>query len=98
MTIKASTTEVHFYVEAGIPLPLPKFGRPHKGITCGRRPYSHYPWKRMYVGDSFLVPCSHGEKKKIFNTLSRARTFAQRAGKLFALRSVDGGIRVWRTQ
>lgn len=53
---------------------------------------SKYPWTQMQVGDSFFVA---GKTVKSFsgNTYSAGK----RLGQKYSVRSVDGGIRVWRT-
>lgn len=42
-----------------------------------------YPWDQMEVGDSFFVA-------------GKAKPTYTRADKRFTLRTVDGGVRVWR--
>lgn len=55
-----------------------------------------YPWSSMGVGDSFMVPCSLDERKKVQATLcaSAPRHFGK--GN-YRTASVEGGIRIWRT-
>ena len=53
---------------------------------------SKYPWSSMEVGDSFFV---RGAK---ITTMSHARHDAgKRTGFTFISRTVEGGVRVWRT-
>lgn len=51
---------------------------------------SVYPFKAMEVGDSFFVP---NPKKSIRAMASIAGT---RHGRKFLVRSIEGGVRVWR--
>lgn len=69
-----------FPVERGIPLPKRTGGRPQK-----------YPWNEMQVGDSFFVPDG---KIKMLSAATNFRT--QISGHRYTLRSVEGGVRVWR--
>lgn len=77
-----------YKVEKGVPVPRTRRGRPRL-----------YPWEQLAVGDSFLVACEEGDKRK---TLHRARNaaamFAKRRGLdwRFSFRQVEGGIRIWR--
>jgi hypothetical protein len=70
-----------YEIEDGITLPT--F---HKGVA-------KYPFRELEVGQSFFVP--DGKKNRI---ASAASSIAKRIGNgtKFTLRSVDGGIRVWR--
>lgn len=52
-----------------------------------------YPWKEMDIGDSFFV--ADGNQKSIACAAYQATA---RLGWRFITRTVDGGIRVWRTQ
>ena len=67
-----------FKIETGIPIPPPQTG--------GGR----YPWRKMKVGDSFLVP---GKTQKTWNGVSAAHKMT---GFKFTVRTVEGGVRVWR--
>lgn len=74
-----------FTIDKGVPLPP---HRPSGGM--GRLPT--YPWHQMEVGDSFFVP--GGVLKKLATAASAT---ARRHPPLrFSLRTVDGGVRVWR--
>lgn len=64
-----------------------------------RRPRpTKYPWSKMQVGDSFLVPCkSDKEKTRVANALGvniqrRQKQYPVR----YAKRKVATGVRVWR--
>lgn len=72
-----------FCVEPNVPIPPQRGGRPK------------YPWKRMKVGESFLVPGQ--DKERVMNSLTSCRRSAQRTtGWRFTLRSTAYGVRVWR--
>lgn len=75
-----------FQIEKNVP--MAERGSAHRG-----RP-AKYPWAEMEVGDSFFSP-SDGA------TAATMRAGAQKAGKrlgfTFAVRLVEGGVRVWRT-
>ena len=77
-----------FLIESGIPLPPPQ--RP-TGRPPGVRNY--YSWRDMNIGDSFLVP--GGTKDYVGRSARAAR---DRLGYEFALRYVEGGVRVWRVE
>ena len=66
---------------------------PPRGAYRGK-----YPWRRMEVGDSFLVPCDTWEARETWDKLTRCRWWATyKTGFRFALRRVHEGIAVWRT-
>ena len=74
-----------FAVEKGVPLPARKNGdRATK-----------YPFMRMEVGDSFLIPCQGEECRKAQMRVSGRKPTK---GKKFTTRMVEGGIRVWRVE
>jgi len=59
---------------------------PERNLSSGRA--CKYPWKTMEIGDSFFVSDTKpnsGMASKIY-------------GRKFVSRTVDGGIRVWRTE
>jgi hypothetical protein len=57
-----------------------------------------YPWTDMEVGDSFLVPLEGRTPKQIRDRVAPAASKdAARHNRKYTLRSVCGGIRVWRT-
>jgi hypothetical protein len=70
-------------LETNIPMP-PKPG-------TGRK--EKYPWAAMNVGDSFFAPGVPGAtmSQNIRGTKKRY------PGTAYAYRTVDGGVRVWRT-
>ena len=78
-------TEFMYKVEQGIPMPRQGSGRPK------------YPWRRLKVGQSFLVPCAEQDLGDLMNSLTRCgHSVGATTGFKFALRTIYGGIRVWR--
>ena len=77
-----------FVIESDIPVPK---------RTAGRTG-SKYPFSALNEGESFLIP--HGyEEVKIGTIRSAIGAYMKRAGEdagKFAVRAVDGGVRVWR--
>jgi hypothetical protein len=65
-------------------IPIPSLKRGHK-----------YPWRQMQVGDSFLVR----NRRDSDRAVRSARQYADYYQITFrtAIRTVTGGIRVWRT-
>jgi hypothetical protein len=65
-----------------------------KDVQLSNKPRSYiYPYKDMDVGDSFFIP--NGK----LGTINAANYRAyKRLGRKFAARTIDGGIRVWRTE
>lgn len=77
-----------FEIEHDIPIPSP--------IREGKPPV--YPWRKMEIGDSFLVPLD-SYSRKAHSRLSTALSQAgRRSGRKFCTRRVEGGIRVWRIE
>lgn len=68
-------------VESGIPLP----NKGHVGAA------PKYPWAEMKVGDSFFVK---GTTTRAFSAQVARR--ARMDGHKYSVRTVDGGVRVWR--
>ena len=71
-------------IEKNIPMPP----RPARGSPHGRK--GTYRWREMEVGDSFFV---EGR-----STIGVAPPDLLKRGWKFESRTVDGGIRVWRTR
>lgn len=69
-----------FLVEDGHPLPVGG--------------YSRYPWRGMEVGQSFFVP--KGSRNRIGAAMAGFHKSRRNNGARFTLRTVEGGIRVWR--
>jgi hypothetical protein len=80
-------------IERDIPIPPPAAGR--GGWKHRRR----YPWRQLQTGESFLVPL-HGDDP--YRLLRSLRTSAGELkgvdDRQFAMRIVEGGVRVWRTK
>lgn len=71
-----------YYVETGIEMPQKRFA------------HAKYPWDLMEIGQSFFVP---GDPVKAMNSVTSCRRYAQkRYGTRYAIRTVEGGVRVWR--
>lgn len=86
---KSSDNGQVFKIEDNIPLPGTK------QIRTG----SKYPLDKMKVTQSFLVPCSDAEKKKVHSrvTVSVAQFKKKNKGKDFTTSSKDPkGVRIWR--
>jgi len=81
-------------IEKGIPMPEARMGR---------SPTGGYPFKKMSVGDSFLVGFQGRASEKIVRTTRRRiNSHVQKAKQItgfhFAIRTVKDGIRVWRVK
>lgn len=74
-----------YTIEKGIPIPAPAGGRP-----------AVYPLEGMGVGDSFFIPLPEGKKPQGAQS-GVARAAKGIEGKTFRTRTVEGGVRVWRT-
>jgi len=62
----------------------------------GRR--AKYPWMKLQLNQSFLVPCAPWERQRVMNSLTSCIANARtRHGRKFCQRSELKGIRVWRT-
>jgi hypothetical protein len=72
-------------IDKGLPLPTRKYG-------SGRPP--KYPWGEMDVGDSFYAP---GVRRQSMSGLA-LRAQKSLPGKKWAVRTVEGGVRVWRVK
>lgn len=76
-----------FIVEKNVPLPTP------------RAPRNIYPFAKMEIGDSFLVPILKEDMKTKRSRITAAVTNGQKGtGHKFTSRylEAEGGIRVWR--
>ena len=77
-------------IETGVPIP-----------TVSKPTRVKYPWADMEVGNSFLIECKPADAQKTRASLvASARSWAKRHAprRKFSVRSVDGGVRVWRTK
>ena len=72
-------------VQSGIPIP-----------DINRNPptqrNSKYPWHTMNVGDSFFAP-----NVTVKGFAGTAYSAGKRHGRTYVARTMDGGVRVWRT-
>ena len=71
-----------FQIEDGIEIPA---------LTRNTEP--KYPFKQMKVGQSFFVPCTEENAKKVRNSISSS---ARSAKVRHVTRIAEGGLRVWR--
>lgn len=68
-------------IDTNVPLPRAK-----------RAPWSKkYPWHGMKVGDSFFVPAGNLKSLRASASIQKAK------GEAYIARTVEGGVRVWRT-
>jgi hypothetical protein len=82
---KRSATKAvpEFAIEKGLPIPAPTRGRPPR-----------YPFSKLEIGDSFLVA---GDGANLLKDLSNCASYHRRNhGGNFVVRTVEGGVRVWR--
>lgn len=63
-----------------------------KGIKVPTKAHSKYPFDKMKVGDSFLVPAEQQNHARV-----TAYAYAKRNNIKIVVRKVDGGFRIWRT-
>lgn len=71
-----------FEIEKNIPIPNPEVGRNRL-----------YPFDDLEIGDSFFVP--NKTRHDFSGPLHQA---SQRTKFKFSVRSVDGGVRIWRVK
>lgn len=59
---------------------------------------SKYPFDAMEVGHSFFVECDNPDVRRP-SVMTSAKSWAKKAGveRRFVARTVDGGLRCWRT-
>ena len=74
-------------IEKNIPIPAP-----HRGVN---RPLK-YPWDKLEIGDSVLIPAKNKSDKETIRTA--ATSYGRKRKMLFVSRTVEGGVRVWRTK
>jgi len=71
-------------IDKNIPIPM-------QGIGKGR---TTYPFMEMDIGDSAYFEGQNTTGRAV----SMAKKYAQRSGcRKFTCKSVDGGVRIWRT-
>jgi hypothetical protein len=79
-----------YQIETNIPVPTPKNGGSNASV---------YPLGDMYVGDSFLVPIeavTPEDRRRVTAATSGYAARHKESGVKFSIRTVDGGLRVWR--
>jgi hypothetical protein len=75
-----------FQIEDGVPIP-----------TRNGKSQRKYPLSALLVGQSFFVPfASDDARKELFRLSSVAIWHGKKTGKKFTVRTVEGGVRVWR--
>lgn len=67
-------------IEKQIPIP---FGAGNKNRTL-------FPWEKMEIGDSIFI------EGRTTRSLSSAHKWGKKDNRRFCLRTVEGGIRIWR--
>ena len=77
-----------YTLESGVTIPSVQRGR------------DKYPFATMDVDDSFLIRFDDEDSKRIRRRAYAAASWANthRAPKRFAVRTVDEGVRIWRTK
>ena len=73
-----------YEIEKGVPLPE---------LNGANQPIK-YPWEKLAVGDSFLVPAGTVQRSSVHAATARANR--AHPDRRFITRAVDGGTRVWR--
>lgn len=86
-SVESASTKQKIVVEKGIPIPDESRGGDHATRTY------KYPFHLMEVGDSFFVP-----ELNSYQFSGRIANGQHRTGFKFTVRTVEGGIRIWRTK
>lgn len=73
-------------IEEDVPVPAARRGGP------GRKPY--HPVTKLEIGQSYFIPANGKDAVKRHSCGAHAA--ARRLDRLVKVRSVDGGVRVWR--
>ena len=76
-----------YAIESGIEIPTNAKPKQEK--------VDKYPYAKMGVGDSFLVP-SGVRGGSLGNICAMNKKMGERLGHRFVARTVEGGVRVWR--
>lgn len=74
-----------FEIEEGVPIPP-------------QTRTAKYKWEKMKVGSSFFVPIKGDDDSKALGAKSAASSYGKRHHMEFKTRTVEGGIRIWRTK
>lgn len=72
-----------YAIESGIPIPPPM---KRSNLKRG------YPWRVLGVGDSFFVPS--GDMHRLHQSVVRQN---KRTRQRYCVRTLENGVRVWRT-
>ena len=76
-------------VESNIPIPSFKRGRGRqKGV-------SKYPFSSLEIGQSFFVP---GNRRTSGGSIIASWYKSQGRDRIYTLRTVEGGVRIWRVK
>lgn len=84
---------MNYPIERNIPIP------PERSAYRTYMTRHNYPWAIMEVTDSFLIPDNGPDFPLVKQSaLVAAIQHGRKYGKSFLSRSVDGGVRIWRTR
>lgn len=84
-----------YCVDKDVPLPPSPVARGAGDAWKSPRSY-FYPFEIMELGDSFFVPFGRERRDVVRNRVNASVCGHARAtGRVYALRSVEGGLRVW---
>lgn len=78
----AASNEIR--IEKGVPLPE-------------RSPTRRYPFPAMEIGDSILIPVGRDDVAERRRILTASHNWAKMNNRHHVNRTVDGGVRIWRT-
>lgn len=70
---------------------IPTIERPNRKTGAYK-----YPFAWMEVGDSFFVPINR--EKELKSVASSCSLYGKKLSRKFTVRSVRGGVRVWRVE
>ena len=79
-----------FEVESNVPVPA--ISRYRGGRKVG---VSKYPFASLEIGQSFFLP---GKKRGSGGAIIASRYKSQGRDRIYTLRTVEGGIRIWRVK
>jgi hypothetical protein len=71
---------------------LPNISKDHLPPSKSNR--SKYPFKNMEVGDSVFYEGKTTQGKEVVY----AYNYARKSGKKFAAKTIENGVRIWRTE
>lgn len=80
---------MEFIVENDVPMQIQGRGRQPSPLK--------FPFLRMEIGDSFLIPCDINDKKAVDSWRRKVLTAKKRVSDMkFATAIMSDGLRVWR--